>query len=49
MSVMRSRGKDAEIVLVNRCDLIDAIQRAALDDWLARMAPRVIAIPSTCG
>ena len=41
--------EDAEIVLVNKCDLIDAIQRAALDDWLARMAPRAIAIPATRG
>jgi len=40
---------DAEIVVVNKCDLIDDASRASLDAWLAGMAPSAATVPATQG
>ena len=40
---------DAEIVVINKCDLIGDAPRTALDGWLAQMAPTAATIPATQG
>ena len=40
---------DAEIVIVNKIDLVDETERTTLDGWLAQMAPNAVALPAKHG